>query len=109
VQRAKKALEDLSRTDPLTGLPNRRALMEAGEVPAPQTMVLVISPSATRRASAARGWNGIVPARRLPAGIDHAHDAGGREFKPHLALDCSRARSPSNRPGQGNSSAVSPS
>lgn len=43
LQRAKDALEDLSRTDPLTGLPNRRALMEASEAPTPQTMVLVIA------------------------------------------------------------------
>jgi diguanylate cyclase (GGDEF)-like protein len=43
LQRAKDALEELSRTDPLTGLPNRRALMEASEAPAPQTMVLVIA------------------------------------------------------------------
>ncbi len=43
LQCAKKALEDLSRTDPLTGLPNRRALMEAGEAPSPQAMVLVIA------------------------------------------------------------------
>lgn len=43
VQSAKKALEDLSRTDPLTGLPNRRALMEAGETSTTQAMVLVIA------------------------------------------------------------------
>ncbi|WP_457094372.1 GGDEF domain-containing protein [Microvirga sp. P5_D2] len=43
VQSAKKALEDLSRTDPLTDLPNRRALMEAGEASTSQTMVLVIA------------------------------------------------------------------
>jgi diguanylate cyclase (GGDEF)-like protein len=43
LQRAKDVLEDLSRTDPLTGLPNRRALMEASEAPTPQTMVLVIA------------------------------------------------------------------
>jgi diguanylate cyclase (GGDEF)-like protein len=43
VQSARKALEDLSRTDPLTKLPNRRALMEAGEVPTSQAMVLVIA------------------------------------------------------------------
>lgn len=43
VQSAKKALEDLSRTDPLTELPNRRALMEAGERSSAQTMVLVIA------------------------------------------------------------------
>jgi diguanylate cyclase (GGDEF)-like protein len=43
VQRAKKALEDLSRTDPLTDLPNRRALMEAGEASTSQTMALVIA------------------------------------------------------------------
>jgi diguanylate cyclase (GGDEF)-like protein len=43
LQSAKKALEDLSRTDPLTGLPNRRALMEASEAPTLQTMVLVIA------------------------------------------------------------------
>ncbi|EIM24446.1 GGDEF domain-containing protein [Microvirga lotononidis] len=42
-QRAKDALEDLSRTDPLTGLPNRRALMEASEARTSQTMVLVIA------------------------------------------------------------------
>jgi diguanylate cyclase (GGDEF)-like protein len=36
-------LEDLSRTDPLTGLPNRCALMEASEAPATQTMILVIA------------------------------------------------------------------
>ena len=43
LQRAKDALEDLSRTDPLTGLPNRRALMEASEAPTSHTMVLVIA------------------------------------------------------------------
>jgi diguanylate cyclase (GGDEF)-like protein len=43
VQSAKRALEDLSRTDPLTGLPNRRALTEAGEAPRSQAMVLVIA------------------------------------------------------------------
>jgi diguanylate cyclase (GGDEF)-like protein len=43
LQRAKNALEDLSRTDPLTGLPNRRALMEASEATTSQTMVLVIA------------------------------------------------------------------
>ena len=43
LQHAKDALEELSRTDPLTGMPNRRALMEASEAPTPQTMVLVIA------------------------------------------------------------------
>ncbi|MEO8669207.1 MAG: GGDEF domain-containing protein, partial [Bauldia sp.] len=38
--RAKQAVETLSRTDPLTGLPNRRALFEAAE--APNAIVLVI-------------------------------------------------------------------
>jgi diguanylate cyclase (GGDEF)-like protein len=43
LQSAKRALEALSRTDPLTGLPNRRALMEAGETSTSETMVLVIA------------------------------------------------------------------
>jgi diguanylate cyclase (GGDEF)-like protein len=42
VQSAKKALEDLSRTDPLTELPNRRALMEAGEASTSQTMMVLV-------------------------------------------------------------------
>jgi diguanylate cyclase (GGDEF)-like protein len=41
--RTKQDLEKLSRTDPLTGLPNRRALIEASEAPEPRTMVLVIA------------------------------------------------------------------
>jgi diguanylate cyclase (GGDEF)-like protein len=43
LQQSKRALEVLSRTDSLTGLPNRRALMEASESPVAQTMVLVIA------------------------------------------------------------------
>ncbi len=38
--RAKQAVEKVSRTDPLTGLPNRRALLERAE--APEAMILVI-------------------------------------------------------------------
>jgi diguanylate cyclase (GGDEF)-like protein len=38
--RAKQVVETLSRTDPLTGLPNRRALLEVAETP--DAMVLVI-------------------------------------------------------------------
>lgn len=43
LQLAKRTLEEMTRTDPLTGLLNRRALMEAGEAPAAQVMVLVIA------------------------------------------------------------------
>lgn len=41
--RAKLAVELLSRTDPLTGLLNRRALLETAEGPALQVMALVIA------------------------------------------------------------------
>jgi diguanylate cyclase (GGDEF)-like protein len=41
--RAKLAVEELSRTDPLTGLLNRRALLGNAEEPAPQVMALVIA------------------------------------------------------------------
>jgi diguanylate cyclase (GGDEF)-like protein len=41
--RAKLAVEELSRTDPLTGLLNRRALLGAAEDPTPQVMALVIA------------------------------------------------------------------
>jgi diguanylate cyclase (GGDEF)-like protein len=40
--RAKSLAEDLSRTDQLTGLPNRRALMEAVQAAERQTLALVI-------------------------------------------------------------------
>ena len=40
--RAKLRAEALSLTDPLTGLPNRRALMEAAEIAAPDLLALVI-------------------------------------------------------------------
>ncbi|QRM31535.1 GGDEF domain-containing protein [Microvirga sp. VF16] len=43
LQEAKRRLEGISRTDPLTGLPNRRALIEASKAPARQAMVLVIA------------------------------------------------------------------
>jgi diguanylate cyclase (GGDEF)-like protein len=43
LQQSQRELETLSRTDSLTGLPNRRALMEASEVSVAQTMVLVIA------------------------------------------------------------------
>ncbi|WP_210483749.1 GGDEF domain-containing protein [Microvirga antarctica] len=43
LQHSKRTLEVLSRTDPLTGLANRRALMEASEASSTQTMVLVIA------------------------------------------------------------------
>lgn len=39
---SKTEMERLSRTDPLTGLPNRRALLEAAEQPGPRLMILVI-------------------------------------------------------------------
>ena len=39
---AKLVVEKLSRTDPLTGLPNRRAFFEVAERTAPQAMILVI-------------------------------------------------------------------
>lgn len=39
---AKSAVEVLSRTDPLTGLPNRRAFFEAAETRRPEAMALVI-------------------------------------------------------------------
>lgn len=42
LQRAKQELEILSRTDSLTGLANRRALMEAGEADSSQALILVI-------------------------------------------------------------------
>jgi diguanylate cyclase (GGDEF)-like protein len=41
--RAKLAVEELSRTDPLTGLLNRRALLESAVVLPPQVMALVIA------------------------------------------------------------------
>jgi diguanylate cyclase (GGDEF)-like protein len=41
--RSKAAVEILSRTDELTGLLNRRALMQIAEVQPPETMVLVIA------------------------------------------------------------------
>jgi diguanylate cyclase (GGDEF)-like protein len=41
--RAKLAVEELSRTDPLTGLLNRRALLGSLEEPTPQVMALVIA------------------------------------------------------------------
>lgn len=40
--RAKQVVEKLSRTDPLTGLANRRALIEAAEAKAGATLILVI-------------------------------------------------------------------
>ncbi len=40
LQEAKRRLEAVSRTDPLTGLPNRRALIEAGSTSGQQTMVI---------------------------------------------------------------------
>jgi diguanylate cyclase (GGDEF)-like protein len=40
--RAKLEVDELSRTDPLTGLPNRRAFLEAADAPSPGAMVLVI-------------------------------------------------------------------
>lgn len=43
LQLTQQALERLSRTDQLTGLANRRALMEAGDARPPQGMVLVIA------------------------------------------------------------------
>jgi len=43
LQLAKRTLEKISRTDQLTGLANRRALMEAGEQSSSQEMVLVIA------------------------------------------------------------------
>ena len=40
--RAKQVVDELSRTDPLTGLPNRRALIEAAEAAPAAALVLVI-------------------------------------------------------------------
>ena len=42
LHRAKLAVEELSRIDPMTGLPNRRAVFELAERSEAQTMVLVI-------------------------------------------------------------------
>jgi predicted signal transduction protein with EAL and GGDEF domain len=41
--RAKLAVDELSRTDPLTGLLNRRALLGSDQEPTPQVMALVIA------------------------------------------------------------------
>jgi len=43
LQEAKRRLEAISRTDPLTGLPNRRALIEAASQPSPEAMVMVVA------------------------------------------------------------------
>ncbi|MBB4041690.1 diguanylate cyclase (GGDEF)-like protein [Microvirga flocculans] len=43
LQAAKRRLEAISRTDPLTGLPNRRALIEAIDSSGEQTMVMVLA------------------------------------------------------------------
>ena len=45
LQTAKRRLEEISRTDPLTGLSNRHATLEASEAHAHQTMVMVIDES----------------------------------------------------------------
>ena len=88
LQLAKQALEKVSRTDQLTGLANRRALMEAGEQPSREMVLVIADIDHFKTVNDTHGHRGGDAVLQAIAGIMTRHLAeyglvgrlGGEEF-----------------------------